>query len=490
MISTRISESSALDFETLEQLRKRHPAWRLLCSDNAPLIAAFLHKAFIESNQRFIAESNLTESLEDLLYELRERLGTHVYPRTALQYLNEWAATEHGWLRKFYQQGSDEPHFDLTAATERALTWLVSLNERTFVGTESRLLSLFELLRQMNEGTDENPERRLAELQKRRDEIDLEMSRIAAGDISILPDSALRDRFQQFTQMARELLTDFREVEANFRALDRQVREKITLWEGSKSMLLEEVMGERDLIDDSDQGRSFHAFWDFLMSSRRQEELDAGLENILSHPAIQAGEPDPRLRRIHYDWLEAGEHTQRTVAELSKQLRRFLDDQAWLENRRIMELLHGIESKSIAIRDQAPGDNFMEISETRASIDLSMERPLYTPTFKPDLQDTILRATGEEVDTMALYALQVVDKNALHHYIRQTLQTHEQISLGELIRQRPLEHGLAELVVYFDLGINKYHGTVDEMEKETIQWSSQDGSTTKTASFPRLIFLR
>jgi hypothetical protein len=33
------------------------------------------------------------------------------------------------------------------------------------------------------------------------------------------------------------------------------------------------------------------------------------------------------LKRVHYDWLEAGEHTQRTVALLSQELRRFLDDQ-------------------------------------------------------------------------------------------------------------------------------------------------------------------
>jgi hypothetical protein len=63
--------------------------------------------------------------------------------------LNDWAAPEKGWLRKFYRQGSDEPQFDLTPATEKAIAWLGSLTERSFVGTESRLLTLFELLKQM-----------------------------------------------------------------------------------------------------------------------------------------------------------------------------------------------------------------------------------------------------------------------------------------------------------------------------------------------------
>jgi hypothetical protein len=37
----------------------------------------------------------------------------------------------------------------------------------------------------------------------------------------LLDDTALKDRFQQFTAVARELWTDFRKVEHNFRGLDR-----------------------------------------------------------------------------------------------------------------------------------------------------------------------------------------------------------------------------------------------------------------------------
>src|SRR5690606_10532322 len=111
--------------------------------------------------------------------------------------------------------------------------------------------------------------------------------------------------------------------------LDRRVRERIALWDGAKGALLEEIMGERDAIADSDQGKSFRAFWDFLMSSRRQEELSELLARVLALPPVADLKPDPRTRRVHYDWLEAGEHTQRTVAQLSQQLRRFLDDQAW-----------------------------------------------------------------------------------------------------------------------------------------------------------------
>ena len=366
-----------LDFETLETLRRNHPGWKLLLADSAPLVVSFLHRTFVQRNSRAISQSNLVEMLEDELFALRERFGPGAFPRRAQDYLNDWASNERGWLRKFYPQNSDDPHFDLTPATEKTIAWLDSLSARTFVGTESRLLTVFDLLRQIVEGSETDPDIRITELKKRRDEIDAEIARIRQGDVSLLDDTALKDRFQQFVALARELLSDFREVEHNFRILDRQVRERITLWDGAKGHLLDEILSQRDAIAESDQGRSFRAFWDFLMSQSRQEELSDLLHGVMRLSAIVTTNPDKRLSRIHYDWLDAGEHTQRTVAQLSQQLRRFLDDQAYLENRRIMDILRTIEMHAIALR------GFIEIDQPHSNVELLLERPFYSPALKP-----------------------------------------------------------------------------------------------------------
>ena len=314
-----------------------------------------------------------------------------------------------------------------------------------------------------------------------------------SGDVPLLDDTALKDRFQQFMQLARELLTDFREVEYNFRQLDRKVRERIALWEGSKGALLEQIMGERDAIGDSDQGRSFRAFWDFLMSSRRQEELTELLDRVLALPAVADLKPDGRTRRVHYDWLEAGEHTQRTVAQLSQQLRRFLDDQAWLENRRIMDILHGIETKALALRQSPPQGEVMTMAEPAASIELAMERPLHTPALKPMIADIALKDGDEDVDPAALYGQVVVDKARLSHHIRHALQERAQITLRELIEAQPLQQGLAELVAYLQLGSETFKTVVDESIDEHIAWdaTARDGvSSRRQARLPRVIFVR
>jgi hypothetical protein len=481
-----------LDIDTLEALRRQHPAWRLLASDSVAVVASFLHRAFVLPNRRVIAQADLAEALEDMLYPLREQRGAAFYPRPALEYLNDWAANDKAWLRKVYPPGSDEAHFDLTPSTERALTWLVTLGDRSFVGTESRLLTLFDLLRQMSEGSETDPQARVRELERKRDEIDAEIARVQAGDLPLLGDTALKERFTQFAALARELLGDFREVEQNFRSLDRRVRERIALWDGSKGALLQEILGERDLIAESDQGRSFRAFWDFLMSRQRQDELTGLLERVMQLPPVTALAPDPRLRRVHYDWLEAGEHAQRTVALLSQQLRRFLDDQAYLENRRIMDILRHIEAGALAVRAQPPAGEFMKVADTAPAIELPMERPLYSPPVKPSLASAAIAAGDEDLDAAALYSQFRVDKAALAAHVRQSLQLRTQVTLTELLGSRPLQQGLAELVAYLSLAAEPQAGlraVIDDTQEDAVVWRALDGAQ-KTARLPRVVFSR
>ena len=86
----------SLDYATLDLLRNSHPAWRLLRSDHAPLIASFLQRAFIGPNVLVMAQADLAEMLEDALFALREQLGATTFPKSALDYLNDWAAIDKG----------------------------------------------------------------------------------------------------------------------------------------------------------------------------------------------------------------------------------------------------------------------------------------------------------------------------------------------------------------------------------------------------------
>lgn len=525
-----------MQHDDVDSLRRSSAAWRLLRADTAPLVLSFLGSLFVEDNVRAIPESELVARLDDHLWAVDGRSARASgseprYPRAPQAYVDHWAHPDQGWLRAWYPPGSGEPHYDATPAVEQAVRWVASLRGRGFVGTESRLNTVFELLRQLAVGTQTDPAERLRELEERRSAIDEEIAQVRAGRVAVLDAAAQRDRYQQLTQTAADLLSDFREVEANFRSLDRELRERITGWDGAKGELLEEVVRSRTAIAESDQGRSFHAFYDFLLDRRRQEEFAALVERVQSLDAIAPdvvrpapGAPGPvvdaaatdaaareqehrRLRRVHYDWLDAGERTQATVRTLSEQLRRFLDDQVWLENRRVMDILRGVEAKALAARDVRRGPGGppgMAIDAVAPEVVLPTERPLFTPRPTARLDSDHVEVGDDDFEVDALYDQVHVDPERLARTVRATLTAPGgpgEVALADLLEAAPLEHGLAELVTYLSLEDPRFVVVHDDERTDEVRWEgeapagpvAEDGApepVVRVARLPRVTYAR
>jgi Protein of unknown function (DUF3375) len=475
-----------VNYDEIEQLRANHPAWSLLASANVSLVLSFLSRTFVERNAGAVPASELVGVLDDELYALGQRFGEDRFPRRASEYLDDWASSDRGWLRKFYPTGSDEAHYDLSPSVEKALMWVTGLRGRDFVGTESRLHTIFELLRQMVYGAEDDPERRLEDLRRRRAELDAEIAGAERGEFRRLDHVSQRDRYQQFSQTARELLSDFRQVEENFRRLDRHLREQIAGWTGSKGALLEDALSSRNSIAESDQGRSFQAFYDFLLSYERQAELTDLLGRLDGIEEI--AEKEDRLRHVHFDWIDASERTQATVRLLSEQLRRFLDDQVWLENRRVFELLRNIESKALEVRGVHDPEITTEMDDTCATLGLPMERPLYRRPADVELETAGLAAGSEDFDASALVDQMYVDRSHLVRQVWKALGPKEQVGLREVLATAPLEQGLAELVGYLSLADAQLAVVFDDEHREQVGWHA--GNVDRVAELPRTSFAR
>lgn len=473
-----------MEHEQIDYLRRHSAAWRLLRAGSAPLALSFLGQVFVEENRGAVAESVLVAGLDDVLSALSGGGDEPRYPRPAREYLEAWAAPEQGWLRKFYPPGSDDPAYDATPALEKAYGWVVSLQTRSFVGTESRLHTLVDLLRQMVHGSESDPGARLAELHRRRAELDTEIAEVERGVLRRLDGVGLRDRYQLFASTARELLADFREVEDNFRGLDRAARERIAVWDGSKGELLEELLGDRSAITGSDQGRSFQAFYDFLLSRSRQDELAELLRRVRELDEI---EPDRRVRHVDHDWLDAAERTQQTVRHLSEQLRRFLDDKVWLENRRVMDLLRSIEAHAITLREARP-EVVTELDDTGVTIRMPMERPLYAVRATSAV-DSVIELDDDDVDVAALFEQRHVDTLRLADNTRRALRGRGQVSLVDLLDRHPPTQGLAEIVGYLALTEDDIQVVVDDDAAVRIRYTDGSGEP-RTLRAPAVSFAR
>jgi hypothetical protein len=323
--------------EKINQLLKMNTTVKMVTADNAPLIIGFLFKSFKQEQDKLISnyltERELTSNLTDYLYVINQ--DEVLYPRKSKEYLTDW--TNAGYLRK-YPGRNDEFLFELTPATENAFKWIDSLERPEFVGTESRLKNLFEKIKDLSLKTKVDKKARLKELNAKKQAIEDEINDLNNGKIDVLDDRQIKEQYLMIEETAKYLLADFRQVEDNFRNLDRDFRKKIITTSQTKGKVLDDFWQQQDFLLETDQGKSFAAFWEFLLLQSRQDELDELINEILNIPAVQQLQKETfRLENIRNNLVEAGDKTKKTTNSLWEQLRKFLEHKSFFENKIIHE---------------------------------------------------------------------------------------------------------------------------------------------------------
>lgn len=478
-----------MTYEEINLLLRNHTSIRLLKADHAPLIISFFFTVFKEGiyNQEEggIKEKELADYLSDQLYVLNEL--EMKYPKSPADYLTDWANA--GFLRKFPGK-TDEFVYELTPASEQVFKWIDSLEKREFVGTESRLKNLFERIQKLVSKTQLSASERLKQLEEQKQALDEEIENIKAGKLEMLDDRQIKEEYFLIEDTAKSLLADFREVEQNFRDLDRDFRRKIITTTQSKGEVLSDLFEQQDFLTQTDQGKSFTAFWEFLLSQSKQAEFENLIERMLDIPLIQQMRNDSfRMELLRNNLIEAGDRTNKTTSSLWNQLRRYLENKSFFENRRILEQIN----ESLKLIFEHPETDFtklpaLEIDEI-IRIDLISDRPLYSPPEQIRFKKQQLQEGQASVDNKLLYEQFEIDIPRLKNNIKQVLKNRPQISLPELLQEYPAEKGVAEIVAYMDIASKneKRHSVSADEQDEILIRNLQTGQIFKV-KIPQIIF--
>jgi hypothetical protein len=118
-----------------------------------------------------------------------------------------------------------------------------------------------------------------------------------------------------------------------------------------------------------------------------------------------------------------------------------------------------------------------------------MERPLFVPPLKPDIQETVLLDGETDIDPTALFEQAWVDRDVLRGHIRHALHRHSPASLSTVLQAHPLEQGLAELVTYLAIATEDPLAVIDETRSESVTWTDPDGRQRR-ARMPVILFTR
>lgn len=377
---------TAMDYDTLLDDFQRVPALKLLRSEHAAFIISFLYQQFKQKQRVNVSLGELNERLEEYLEVLNAR-QEGLYPRAAMAYLSEWSKDPQPFIRI---TNNEHLAVELTSDTERAIGWLEELHNQPFVGTESRFLSIVTMLREMVDRSTEDPEVRLQQLEKQRDELQQQINLIyETGEVEDrLTPTQITERFFEVCTQARQLLRDFRLIEEKFRDIARSVREAYLSPDTRKGSLVEYVLDADAELKYSDQGRSFYAFWEFLIAPARREELAHLLKSVRHLAEAQSlWVEEGFLQHLPAYLVDAGSQVARSNSLLAEQLRRILDERQRAEQRRIFHLIWQIKQYALPMLEQENEErNFCEL-EGLPLVQTPLERQFWEPgqmtTFQP-----------------------------------------------------------------------------------------------------------
>jgi len=467
-----------------------HPSIRLFRSPNAAMILTFLHRAFKEHDDITIPESRLRARLENFLDELRAERAD-AFPRAPGEYLAEWCNTEQGLLRRIYSHGVDEPVFELTAASERALLWLEDLQARPFVAAESRLELIVHQLEEIILFSSPDADRRVAALEIQQIALQTQIDTIRAAHTAEAYSSVqLTERFANVLDLARGLAGDFRQLEDNFKEVARTLAETQSDPDTTKGEMVGRLLDTHAALRESPQGQSFYSFWRYLAGPDRQAHWRKLTQQVYLIAAIDSSLRENRLlETLSSRLLIEGERVVRSNERMASTLRRALETAEVGENRRLLGLIREIQQLALVLRNtpQALTD-FFELAGDPKPFD-SFGRRLWERELPGLVLGHLQFADRTLTPDLAerFHNLSHISLADLRARVRSCLIETETVLLSEVLRQHPPDEGILEVAGYLVLATQDQHHYVapDQRCRVVI-----DAAGLEVWSVPEALFTR
>ncbi|WP_324171590.1 DUF3375 domain-containing protein [Sulfurimonas sp.] len=476
-----------MKYDYLKHLKNTNQTIKLLNSDNFAFMLSFFHFVFVKKAYIVIPHSQIIQYLDDYLYDINNSYN-NIFVKTAKEYLDDFSNDKNAYLRKYHGE-EDEPLYELTPHTNKALEFIESLAKSEFVASRSKFNIIFELLEDLEFETKLDNIGRIKKLQKQKDEIDRQIEAIKLKKDLRFDSARIKEHYIQIDELVRKLKYDFSEMEYNFRDLNKLAMENITLRDDTKSGVLDCVFEVEDSIRNSAQGKSFFAFWQLLTDAKRSEKLTKLLKNLYEIESIKSMDKDEKLTNIKYTLLKSADKIYKVSAKLIEQLRRFIDDRVWIENKRVLDLCKNIEKSAILLKDKQPTQReFFSIKGDNIKIDSIFEKSLYTPKIHQEFEKND-KPQEINIEMDSFYNLFFVDEEILKKNIAQMLQSQPQCTLEQIIKKFTISKGISELVSYVNIAKNSEDTTVEESILVKLEVIDLDG-VTKVVKMPKIVFTK
>ena len=481
-----------MDNSQITKIFKESPCIKLIKSRSGEFILCFLSKTFSEHNVvsserlHMLLESRL-DDMEDIPEDEGQPSKLENNEDKAKRWIQVW--TNNGFLTN-YQDEQGEVMYEVSSYTSKVLDWVEGLKKEEYIGTESKFKTLFNQLEELVEFTNEDRQKRLEILRKRQLEIKHQIDRLQAGeDVKVYSDFEIVPRYTSLNKLAKELLSDFKEVDDNFKEIIKQIYQR-QMGNRKKKEILNYIFDAYGELKDSPQGKSFYSFWEFLLSPGLQDKWDDLTNDLfatLKEKDIDA--KDMFLKHIKQYLYSAGDKVYKTNDRMSEKLSRIirLNEKSDAETtKRVID-----DIKHLLLQPREKGelpDASLAVDEL--TLNFPFERQLQVVPSRSvryeDVPSEMVVDFSQLENLDQLFNSHQIDSKILRSRVDQALSRDGQTTLGQILRDNELTKGLPEIFGY--IHVLRSYKTITNPEKTQRIIFSTDNH--KVIELPEIIITR
>lgn len=484
------------ELEEIKLILEHAPSVKILKSRNRELILLFLISTFPDTSKSHpydFLHSKLTDHLESIQLEEDDESDLQFadsYEIKANKLLKRW--TKMGFLTSFRNENGAD-FYQLTNHTTKTLIWLESLKKKEFVGTESKFKEVFKQLKELVEWTNDDIEKRVEILEDRKRKIEKEIDDLKiSGTVDTFQDYEIIPRFQNINDTAKELLSDFKEVELNFKEISKEIYLKHTNTALSKKDVLSFTFDAIDKLKKSHQGKSFYAFWQFLIDRGLKKEWNKLIEELLVNLQEKSIEiDDDFLLGIKNNLFETGLQVYRSNDKMAEKVSNIIRESDSLNKESLKKLLAEIKNLLIQSSKLSNAPDISIILAGEPEIELNFDKRLTLEKKKSRTYDQRPKVNIKNIEQSNQFkkiaSKRPVNKKILNDNIVRVIKEKGQASLAEIIQEHGgINQGLPEVFGYFSVLKNFKH-TFNEKKETQIMF---DETKNKIIKIPEIIITK
>ncbi|HLP50204.1 MAG TPA: DUF3375 family protein [Chitinophagales bacterium] len=472
-------------------------AVRLFRAKQAPLILFFLRRQFKNPHISHIQHTEMVRQLSHVLEQISYRDYVEEDDSDLTQILDSEQKSEllikrwsdAGYIT-FEPDEKGQYHHALSSDTEKVIQWIYSLQKQEFISAESKFMDIFNKLREIAENRTEDWEEKVDALKARKRELEAEIRRLEIEQKVIsAEDYYVKSRFNEVTNLAQSLLADFREVDENFNGIKNTIYEKQTNLELTKGNILNYTLDALDDLRNTDQGKSFEAFYRHLLDDSSKDELSELIRKVVAIMREREIEvEDEFLLHLRVYLNREGNRVRNSYHKLADKLNKVLAEKSLLERKNTIRIINEIKSDALRAKDNPPrGDAFIEI-DGFPDIELSMERPLTEQPQDVQIEAKALKTADVDLTSLDLGNLVsqfFIDREQLESQIADLLKKKKQVTLKDVVAHYPVTKGLSEVLTYVNIATQSGKSFINR-DKEELVVINDKGS--KAIRLPEIIF--